>query len=233
MLLWPRTRIFGLAWSTAFHLCNAWLFQIGIFPWFMLAATWILFPPAWPRLGRWLSLAQSIRPQLAPLAPLSSLQRLTVALLAAYLSWQIAMPLRHFLYPGNVHWTEEGHRFSWHMKLRSKRGTARFFATEPSRGVSWEVDPRLFLTPRQLHNMSTRPDMLLQFAHHVARELRLQGKGDVEVRGRVLVSLNGRPPQPILDPAIDLAAEPRTLWPASWILPLNEDSVPSFALGAR
>jgi len=34
--------------------------------------------------------------------------------------------LRHWLYPGNVSWTEEGHRYAWHMKLRDKDCTATF-----------------------------------------------------------------------------------------------------------
>ena len=30
------------------------------------------------------------------------------------------------LYPGDVAWTEEGHRFAWHMRLKDKVGAARF-----------------------------------------------------------------------------------------------------------
>ena len=43
-----------------------------------------------------------------------------LALLHLYVLAQLLVPLRHWLYPGTVSWTEEGHRFSWHMKLRAQ-----------------------------------------------------------------------------------------------------------------
>ena len=44
----------------------------------------------------------------------------TAALLGVWVAVQVLIPLRHFALPGNVHWTEEGHNFSWHTKLRDK-----------------------------------------------------------------------------------------------------------------
>jgi hypothetical protein len=43
------------------------------------------------------------------------------------------------------------------------------------------------------------------------------------VHTRAEVSLNGRQPQPMIDPRVDLAAVPRNLRHASWILPLGPD----------
>jgi hypothetical protein len=34
-------------------------------------------------------------------------------MVVTFLALQIAMPLRHMLYPGDVTWTEYGHRFSY------------------------------------------------------------------------------------------------------------------------
>jgi hypothetical protein len=39
---------------------------------------------------------------------------------------QIALPLRHHFIKDDVLWTEEGHRLSWRMMLRSKHGKATF-----------------------------------------------------------------------------------------------------------
>ena len=50
--------------------------------------------------------------------------------LALYVSWQLILPLRHWLYPGSVSWTEEGPLFAWHMKLRSKSGRVRFYVMD-------------------------------------------------------------------------------------------------------
>ena len=50
---------------------------------------------------------------------------------------------------------------------------------------------------------------------------RREGYDNVEVRARVMVSLNGREPQLLIDPEIDLAKEQVSLLPASWIVPLT------------
>ena len=36
LLMWKRTRVFAVIWIMAFHMMNAYLFSIGIFPWFMI-----------------------------------------------------------------------------------------------------------------------------------------------------------------------------------------------------
>ena len=92
--------------------------------------------------------------------------------LAAYLGLQCFLPLRHFLVPGNVHWTEEGHRFAWHMKLRTKEGLLWYRLTSPRSGATWTVDPRDELTSWQARKMIGRPDMILEYAWHLAERAR-------------------------------------------------------------
>ena len=46
-----------------------------------------------------------------------------------------------------------------------------------------------------------------------------RGMGPVEVRAEAVVSLNGRPAAPLIDPAVDLARVDDSLAPATWILP--------------
>ena len=220
LLLWKRTRVVAFLWVIAFHMLNMALFRIGIFPWLMLLATLLFFPPDWPRVlfKRW----RRVRSE--PLAIRPQFPGLTTGLIGAYMIIQLTVPLRHFVYHGNVHWSEEGHRFSWHMKLRDKQATARFFVTDPQSRQTWEVAPRLYLTARQTQKMSTRPDMILQMAHHIARDQAVK-RGlyrRLEVRARVMASLHGRDRQLLVDPTVDLAAERRSLASARWILPLNE-----------
>jgi vitamin K-dependent gamma-carboxylase len=69
--------------------------------------------------------------------------------------------------------------------------------------------------------MTTKPELLLLFGHHLAEQKRREGYDDVEVRARVMVSLNGRQPQLLIDPNVDLAQEQVSLLPASWIVPLT------------
>ena len=68
--------------------------------------------------------------------------------------------------------------------------------------------------------------MILQFSHFLARKWREQGHADVEVRALAVASLNGRTPQPLIDPEVDLAREPRNLWHCRWIVPLEHDLPP-------
>jgi hypothetical protein len=157
---------------------------------------------------------------LAPIATRAPLRRTIVALAGAYLALQTLIPLRHFLYPGTVHWTEEGHNFSWHMKLRDKASTAIFFLTDADTKKLTIVDPRSELTPDQVTKMSGRPDMILEYAQHLARTRAAPGQR-LEVRARVMASLNGRSPQLLIDPNVDLVGQSRGLAPSDWIVPLS------------
>ncbi len=162
-------------------------------------------------------------PGLLSWSQLRTSQRGIVLLGAVWFTLQLTVPFRHLLYPGNANWTEEGHRFSWHMKLREKRGTAVFVVTDPKSGQVWEVQPRAYLDRKQARRMATRPDMTLQFAHFLRDQWREEhGLSEVEVRVEAQVSLNGRKRDLLIDPSRDLAKVERNLAHADWILPLSQ-----------
>jgi vitamin K-dependent gamma-carboxylase len=227
-LLWHRTRALAFVAALLFHVTNAWLFPIGVFPPLMIAATSLFFPPSWPRLtGLWPFPRAPRLNELSTAPPhdwtdLTRGQRVLVLLLALFFTAQLVLPLRHFLFPGPVSWTEEGFRFAWHMRLRDKWGDAVFHVSDPVSGRAWEVDPDDELLFFQEAEMAGKPDMILQYAHHLARRWRAGGYEQVQVRADVVASLNGRRPQPLVDPSVDLAAQPRTLGPAPWVMPLTE-----------
>ncbi|MGH7198203.1 MAG: HTTM domain-containing protein, partial [Candidatus Omnitrophota bacterium] len=161
-LLWKRTRVLAYLAACAFHLLNALIWHIGIFPWFMIPATLIFFSPSFPRhMLNWLgwraaevSSAQSLG------GDQQKGKQLTLTLLVFYAAFQILYPFRHFLYPGNTDWTEEGHMFSWRMKLRDKQPHAiQFTAKDPQSGKTWNVNPVDLLVQRQIYKMSMNPDM--------------------------------------------------------------------------
>lgn len=232
-LLWRRTRPFAFAAAVMFHTINSRLFSIGIFPWMMLAATTLFFEPDWPRrlaglLARSRVAQQAGRTtgphankQTGKQVNSRAISTALAAFLAAYCLIQVAVPLRHFLYPGNVSWTEEGHLFSWHMKLRDKDGSARFVVTNKTTHQSQAVDPNSILQPWQTGKMATRPDMILQFAHYLAEQN--GGANSVQVHVQSLVSLNDGSMRPMINPGADLAAEPRSFWPAWWITRGDDD----------
>lgn len=205
-LSWRRTRPFAYTAVVVFHLLTARLFQIGLFPWLMMVASLLFLPPDWPR---------RLFPRIAPFEPASyTLPTRTRTLLALYAAWQLLVPLRHWLYPGNVLWSEQGYRWSWNVMLIEKTGSAEFRVVERSSGRERTVFPRSILTRAQDKMMATQPDLILQFAHELARRY-----GDVAVYADVWAVLNGRPVARLIDPTVDLAQEHDTLANKPWILP--------------
>lgn len=219
-LLWKRTRRIAFIFAVLFHLSNSQLFTIGIFPWLGIALTALFFNPSWPRnlLARFRKKTPAYSP--SPLKPLSPV---LAPALTIYLALQLLIPLRHHLYPGNVSWTEEGHRFSWHMMLRSKRvSAATFVVLDKDSGQIWKLEPSAYLTARQLEKMITRPDMIQQFCLHIDSLMREEGYSNCAVRAVVYCSLNGREPALLIDPEADLSASTPSLRPSPWILPLDK-----------
>lgn len=289
-----RTRVFGFLLTVTFHIMNHSLFGIGIFPWLMIAATLIYFPPGWPRrvlydlrhghsypspafLGGFcigfaiasllpggfspahalvLAIALGVAayhldepfgPREAgasetssgrlggaktgihwrPIAVLafpgfSPAQTVAIVLLGFWVAFQVLLPLRHFPIPGKVHWTEEGHKFSWHMLLRDKNSEGFFVVTNSATGEEWQINPRVYLSSRQVSKMTTHPQMVVEFARFLKDRMWEEGKGDVEVRANISSSLNGRDAQLLIDPEVDLT---QVSYPwfghAGWIYPLR------------
>ncbi|MBN4056271.1 HTTM domain-containing protein [Rhodothermus sp. AH-315-K08] len=213
-LIWKRTRVPAVMALIVFHLTNWAMFSIGIFPWFMLLATPIFFGTPW----RWP--ARDLQHNKSSLAPIS---KAGYWLLAGFAAWQLLMPMRHHLYPGNVSWTEEGHRFAWHMKLRSKSGTVQFRVRDPDSGESWHIDPRTYLSSRQARKMRTRPYLILRFANKLKPILAEEtGLPNLEIYARARISLNGRPRSDLIDRSVDLTKVNWGLAHSEWVLPLEE-----------
>lgn len=212
-LLWRRSRPFAFVVAVVFHVFNSITFGIGIFPYLALALCVFFFPP------------ETIRRvffRAAPAAPSAmraGVSRLPLVLAGVFLLVQLVVPARHWLIPGDVNWTEEGHRLSWRMMLRSKSGWLRYRVVDSASGREWSVDPRLRVTSKQFHKMATHPDMILQFARRLADEHASEGRV-VQVYTLSKVSLNGRPFRPLVDPETDLArAAWRPLAHDPWITP--------------
>ena len=235
LLLWGKTRVLAFGCAAAFHLANNWLFSIGVFPWLGLALTALFFPPDAPR--RWLGFLgfDWLRRLPAPNSAIDAsafTRRVVPVFLATYLVWQLLMPLRHFIYPGVVGWTEEGQRFGWQMKLRWKYGQTRFYLSDPNTRETWIVEPDRYLTPRQVRKMNGHPDMIAQFAKHLATIMATQGRTNVQVRTVARASLNDRAPRLIVDPNVDLARVKRGP-PAPWILALDNNATEPAWSGER
>jgi vitamin K-dependent gamma-carboxylase len=226
-LLWRRTRVAAFCVALAFHLMNAKWFTIGVFPWLAISATSVFLSPSWPR-----QVVSIFRRGIISIPvydrKLTSQRKqwVVLSLVSIYVAIQVLAPLRYLLYPGRVNWTHEGHRFSWRMMLSRINTHAFFYVTDPNSGRTAQVNPREYLNESQMHKMGYRPDMILQFAHYLASVIPHLGAKPLKVEARILNSLNGRKAELFADPNVDLAAEPRSLKHARWLLPMHEPLPP-------
>jgi vitamin K-dependent gamma-carboxylase len=212
-----RTRPFAYLVVCTFHVMTHLLFNIGIFPFVMTIAATVFFDPSWPR-----AIAAKLRrvpmPSIEGRRSLSS-AAIPVALCAAWLAVQVAVPLRIHLYEGNWRWHEQGMRFGWRVMVREKNGVVSYRVRMDGDARERVVSPTQYLTLHQEREMSVQPDLILQLAHRIASDLRARGHHDVEVRADAWASLNGRPSARLIDPDVDLARVDDGVMPAAWILP--------------
>lgn len=217
LLLWKPTRKAMFIASIFFHLFNSIVFQIGIFPYMSLAFTVFFFPKDY------------INRKFLKLKPFYSDSEIKVPQLAPYfkgflLIWfviQLILPIRHHFIQGNVFWTEEAHKMSWRMMLRAKGGYAGFKIKNLNTGKTENVDLEKYLTTKQRRNL-LKPDGIYQFTQKLKKEY-AEKDIPIEIYARVKVSLNGRTPEFLVDPKLDLTSiEWNYFWHNEWILPQPE-----------
>ncbi len=210
-LIIKRTRWAAFIIICCFHLMNAKLFKIGIFPWFMILATAIFLP-----LEKLYS-----NHNLTNKKPFQFSKLISYGI-AIYLLIQITVPFRHLFLKGNVNWTEEGHRFAWHMKLRDKRSKVKFYIKDNESGEKVEINMKDHLSRRQLKKIGGKPDMLLYFSKYLRQTGESKGLEDFSVVVDAKCSLNGRKYQRLLNDKIDLSKQQYPLFSnAKWIKPLT------------
>jgi vitamin K-dependent gamma-carboxylase len=209
LLAWRRTRAFGYAMIVLFHLGTSVLFDIGVFPWLMMAGATLFFEPEWPRRFWTAAPTANGNPVRRP--------RLALSLAAVWIGLQVLLPLRSAIVPGSVVWHEQGMRWSWRVMLREKNGAVRFFVERPGRTRPEEVPASRYLTSLQEREMAIQPDLILQLAKRIEADVVARhglSPDDVVVRADAWVSLNGRRAARFLDPTVDLTAEPDRVFSA-------------------
>jgi vitamin K-dependent gamma-carboxylase len=223
LLMWSKTRVATYVVCILFHLINATLFQIHIFPWFMILASSIFFSPGWPR---WILGAPPIDIETIveeSSQPTSGLPKWAVLLAGLVVAFHCLWPLRSRLYSEETSWTECGHLFSWRMMLRAKEVGIGYAIVDSVSGRAVNVDHKQFIDAEQAEKFARDPELIRQMAHFIADKFEAEMRRRPEVHALVLASLNGRKPQLMIDPNVDLAAQPCAWWGTpAWIVPLKE-----------
>lgn len=219
LLLWKRTRVLAFSISVVFHLLNSYIFQIGIFPYLSIAFALFFFSPEilqkrfLPR--RELYHENEIR--------VPAYKNIGITLFSIYFIFQIGLPVRHHFFKDDVLWTEEGHRMSWRMMLRAKRGTLVVFVRDKNTGERKIYNHSKILGPYQIGSVASKPDLLWQLAQKIKQIEANQGR-DVSVYMDAQVSINNGPFHQFTDSTVDLAAEKWCHFKHhNWILPSPPD----------
>ena len=230
LLLDARTRKPAYLMIIVFHLATGWLFKIGMFPYIMICVTLIFFSEKTHlQIINWLKrlvltshiASTHVLPEHFYRLSIAK-QNVVGAVLLLHFTIQLVLPLRFLLYPGNLYWTEEGYRFSWRVMLMEKGGTTFFHIKDPETGKQAEVLNAQYLTDFQEKMMSTQPDMILQFAHFLARVYQQNGVKYPIVTAESYVTLNGSGSRLYIDSTINLANEQETFATKKWIRPFHE-----------
>lgn len=237
LLINRKLRIWGLLFVLFFHFVNLLVFSIGIFPFLSVALTLLFFDPDFPRviwnrlssrfglfrrIEDWWSQKTVHVPIQAIDQPTTRNKTIITYLIIGYGLMHVLLPLRHWYFPGTPAWTEEGHRYSWRMMLRSKRGYGTFKVVDNKTGEEFKERPKNYLNSRQKRKMLTHPDMILQYAHFLRDKYLEEGHESVSVYANIKCKLNGRAYQVFIDPEIDLAqVEWSYTRPSEWIVPFE------------
>lgn len=202
-LLYRPTRPLAMLIAFGFHLCNSQLFKIGVFPYLMMASLVLFLDPG------------AVRKRLparfqSPPTPCPEARPPHWGW-ALFVAWQVLMPFRHHLYPGNVDWTGEGAHFSWRMKLLDRSGKIDFIV-ETADGKKHLIHPGDELSYRQVKSMKGHPEMIVDYARHLRQKYQQPGQPPPKVRALAWISVNHRQPQFLFDPEVDLGSLELPLW---------------------
>jgi len=228
-LLNDRYRGWAYLFVLIFHLSTGWFFKIGMFPYIMIFVTLVFFSTEThlkilKAIGRLFGAKlQNVAPDKTYQLPLAA-KEIVTAVLVLHFVLQVIVPFRYLMYPGKLYWTEEGYRFSWRVMLMEKGGTAFFHVKDPQTGKRAEVINSEYLTSFQETQMSTQPDMILQYAHFLADVYRKKGLQNPVVTAESYVTLNGSGSRLFIDTTVNLAAQQETLFGHNkWIRPFKDN----------
>ncbi|MGJ8591705.1 MAG: HTTM domain-containing protein [Aquaticitalea sp.] len=222
LLLFKPTRKWAFFISLFFHLFNSFVFQVGIFPYLSIAFALFFFEP------------KTIRNIFLKRKPLYVENEVVVPnyktpfiiVFSLYFIVQIGLPLRHWFFKDDVLWTEEGHRLSWRMMLRSKSGSTSYKVVDANTNEVIPIKLDEYLTLRQQRSASTKPDVIWQFCQYLKKDFAKKGI-DVKVYVNAHVRVNNNPIQRLIDPEVDLANVKWTpLNHSSWLLSSAQEKEP-------
>lgn len=228
LLLYKRTRWLGVLLVLLFNTINGtYLFgDIGLFPWFMICSTILFFNAE--KFGNFFDtlflkkhIVQEDENNLT-INNYTFINKFTAIFILFFVILQILLPFRYHLFTKNPEWTGIASKFSWRMKMQSK-GITKFDMRmiDRDRGDTLNVKGRTFLSANQYSHIAENPKNFIHLAKYLEKVVEKKYKVKNPIfNADVLVSFNGRKPQYMFSPHLDLLDE-KAVSGNSWILPLK------------
>lgn len=215
LLIFKSTRKIAFICAIFFHLFNAIVFQVGIFPFLSLAFCLFFFE------------AKTIHNLFLKHKPFYNSEEISIPVYATalkpilfiYFTIQLVLPIRHWFIPGDVLRTEEGHRLSWRMMLRTKSGRINYKIIDKATGKATFVPHHNLVSPKQTSLLATKPDVIWQFIQYLKKKYKAEGRSVEIYVINSKISINGGGYTPFIDPKVDLTTiEWNTFTHSDWIL---------------
>ena len=219
LLVRRKTIFIAYFFVIVFHLATRALFNIGMFPYIMIALTVIFFPEEFHK--KLLSFLPDLNTRISTTQHSNSIfkRRIFFYVMGVFFFFQLLMPFRYIAYPGKLFWTEQGFRFSWRVMLMEKAGTSFFYVEDKMSGKKIEISNCDYLTPMQEKMMSTQPDMMLQYAGIIKNDFEKKGMKNIAIKVDAFVTLNGGGSRRFIDSSVDLSSVKDDFKNKTWILP--------------
>lgn len=213
--LFKNTRMLALIASLIFHLFNAAIIQIGIFPFFALSLIVFFYPPETIRR----TFFKNKKPQHENNESYQFKgEGIFKYIFIPHLLLQMLLPLRHHFIEGNVFWTDEAHKHSWRMMLRSRSGKIKFKVVNKNNGEESDYPVYQKVSMKQRKTVSISPFAIQQMAKHIGQEYKAKGE-DVAVYAESYLGVNGRPMLLFIDSTVDLTKVKYTIFGHNdWVL---------------
>lgn len=206
LLCWRKTRKIGFIASIFFHMFNSIVYQVGVFPYLSLSV--LVFFVSIEYLEKIIGKVEWAKNQ-------KTHNYLLPSIFVVYFFVQLILPIRHFFIKGNVFYTEEGHRMSWRMMLRSKSGRVKFYIEENGKRKFYPIYD--LVSKGQELVIAQYPDITYQMAKVIQSMCEKEGR-DVKVFVTSKVSLNRRREKLLIQKDVDLASAERNYFGhSSWV----------------
>nr|CAH0104565.1 unnamed protein product [Daphnia galeata] len=237
-LLWPKSRPLALFFATSFHVMNAQLFTIGMFPYVCLATLPVFCDDYWSK--RWIARCPGLLRKCLPdatrkityvaddsPAAVAGVEKrgknstFKITLVGLYVVTQLALPWSHSVTQGYNNWTNGLYGYSWDMMVHAWE-TMHVVVTvkDKTTGRINYLDTEVFVRNDKWVGHADMAS-IYQYAHCVKDRLGAVNMTDVAIYVDVWRSLYGRFQQRLIDPRVNLL---ETEWspfrPTRWLMPL-------------